>query len=95
MRRRHQGVCLDIVVGVSQIVGHETDHGKEDDHDQTQGEQILHHEVGPEGQRVLLGIFFRRPTHFNTGRIVVAGCVERPDMDGHQRRNDHRQQVVQ
>ena len=95
MRRRYQRVCLDVVVRVTQIVGHEADNREEDHQNQRQCEQVLHHEVGPEGQGVLLRVFLGGAAHLNPGRVVVAGRVKGPDMHGYQRRDHKGQQVVQ
>ncbi|MPL88445.1 hypothetical protein SDC9_34468 [bioreactor metagenome] len=95
MRGGRERVRLDVVVGVAEVVRHEADDGEEDGDDQGQREQVLDHEIRPEGQGVLLRVFLRGATHFDARRVVVAGGVEGPDMDDHQPGDDEGQQVVQ
>jgi hypothetical protein len=58
MRRRHQRVGLDVVVGVAEIVRHEADDREEHHQDHRQREQVLDHEIGPERQGVALRLVF-------------------------------------
>ena len=95
MRGRRQGVRLDIVVRVAQIVGHEAHDREEDRQDQRQREQVLDDEIGPEGQGVLFGLFLAGAAHLDARRVVVARRVEGPHMHDHQARDDEGQQVMQ
>ena len=95
MRGRRQRVRLDIVVRVAKVVRHEADDGEEHHQHDGHREQVLDDEVGPEGQRVLLGLGLRAAPHFHACRVVVARGVESPDVNGDQRRDHEGQQVVQ
>ena len=95
MRGRRERVRLDVVVGVAQIVRHEADDGEEHRQDHRKGEKVLDDEVGPKRHGVTLGLFLGPAAHFDPGRVVVAGGVEGPDVDGDQCRDHERQQVVQ
>ena len=94
MRRCRKRVRFDVVVGVAKIVWHEADDRKEDNQDHGQREKVFHHKVWPEGQCVFLCFFFRTATNLNTGWVVVASRVERPDVHDNQTRNYKREQVV-
>jgi ubiquinol-cytochrome c reductase cytochrome b subunit len=51
---------------VAQIVRHKADNRKEHDQNDSQREQVLHHEVGPKRQCVALGFFLRGAAYFDT-----------------------------
>ena len=80
---------------MAQIVRHEAHDRKEHNQDHGQREQIFHHEVWPERQRVFLRVFLTGATDLDTCGVVVAGGVERPDVDDHQTGNHEGQQIVQ
>mmetsp|Transcript_995 Transcript_995/g.1917 ORF Transcript_995/g.1917 Transcript_995/m.1917 type:complete len:448 (+) Transcript_995:921-2264(+) len=95
MRRGHQRVRLDVVVGVAEVVRHEA-HDREEDHqDHRQGEEVLDHEVRPERQRVLLGFRLGGAAHFDARGVVVARRVEGPDVNQHEAKDQEGQQVMQ
>ncbi len=95
VRGRRQRVRLDIVVGVAEVIRHEAHDGKEHQQDHDKREQVLDDEVGPERQRVLLGLGLRRAADFDARGVVVAGRVERPDMHHGQAQDQEGHQVVQ
>ena len=90
MRRRHQRVSLDIVVGVAQDTRHVEDEGGENHQVDDDREAVLHRVVRVEGQSVLL-----RVLDFQTGRIAIARHVQRPDVQADNAGNHEGQQVVQ
>jgi len=95
VRRRRQRVRWDVVVWVTQIVRHEANHRHEDNKDHSQREQVFDHEVRPEWQCIFCCVFFACAADFNTCRVVVACCVECPDVDDHKASNQEWQQIVQ
>jgi len=89
VRRRHAGIGRDVVVGVAEIVRHVEDEPGEEQHEAGNPERVLHGRVGRERH----GVLFR--LRLDARRIVLAGDVQRPDVQ-HDHAGDHeRQQIVQ
>jgi hypothetical protein len=82
---RHQGIGRDVVVRVAQRVGHVEDEREVDRHEDNDREQILHRVVRMERNGVLLRL------HLNARGVVVAGHVQRPDVQHHNAQNDEGQ----
>ena len=95
MRRCHQSIGFDIVVRMAKVVWHKANDCHEHCHNDAQGEEILHHKIGPEWHCIFCSFGFRTTAHFNPGWIVVACGVERPNMHDHQTCDQKRQEVVQ
>ena len=89
VRRRHQRVGRDRVVGFAQRLGQIEHEDREHDREQRDREGVLHRVVGVERQGV------GRALHVDAGRIVVARHVQRPDVQGDHGRDHERQQIVQ
>ena len=70
-------------------VGAEEHEGSEHQHEYGDREAILHRVVRVEGNRVRLGL------HMHTGRVVVPGHVQGPDVQDDHAGDHERHQVMQ
>ena len=82
-------ICLDVIVGMAEEVrnveGEPDKHHQEDD----ESERVLDREIGMERERILFRLLL------DTGRIVGARNVQRPDVQDNDACDHERQQIMQ
>ena len=90
MRWRHLVIGRDIIVWVTQSVGAEEDKASKDQQEDADRKRILDCVVRMEWKG-----FFLHILDFNTGWVVVARHMQRPDVQDHDACNDERQEIMQ
>ncbi|CAI8368027.1 MAG: Uncharacterised protein [Hyphomonas sp. TMED17] len=90
MRRCHQRVRLDIIVSMSQHVWCVENKARKDDQEDNNRETILDGIIGVERNRILFNIL-----NFDTGRIVISGNMQCPNVKNDNASDHEWQQIGQ